>query len=163
MVSLYILENPSAFRNNQWLKLFVEWAPLNSRATAFILHAPVDGAMNTRSSNQIANNDRCGCTAGGLDNAGGTSHKPISRRPLNALRVRGASKCAMDQPLGGSRSRHESPKPLTQEGQMGSDTSRRIPDKSHPALTAQEAPPQTSDQVRAYLPRVTQSRLLSGR
>ena len=46
---------------------------------------------------------------------------------------------------------------------MGTDTSRRIPDKSHPALTAQSAPPQTSDQVRAYLPRVTQSRLLSGR
>jgi hypothetical protein len=43
---------------------------------------------------------------------------------------------------------------------MGTDTSRRIPDKSHAALTAQEAPP---DQVRAYLPRVTQSRLLSGR
>jgi hypothetical protein len=51
----------------------------------------------------------------------------------------------------------------SQGGQMGTDTSRRIPDKSHPALTAQEAPPQTLDQVRAYLPRVTQSRLLSSR
>jgi hypothetical protein len=34
---------------------------------------------------------------------------------------------------------------------MGADTSRRTPHKSHPALTAQEAPPQTSDQLWACL------------